>query len=137
MLHELQTALYAPRHGGISLLPEQCPDCIPGSGPLCDRDWHLSPDGYSTRAEDPSAVASWPACPWRWAVLREHGQDALPIDRVIASAHERGVHRDPLLGAGGHRLIDTWLRWRETPAVLAERRHRKDEERKRRLRGLR
>lgn len=133
---EVQTSMYAPRFGGVSLLPERCDDCLPGSRVKCEDTWFVDGNGYSTRAEDPDVRVKWPACPWTWGVFWQQGQDYLPPDHVVAYAAERGVHRGrsgDRLSAGGHRLIRRWLREHEWPSLLAERRHFKDEERKRSL----
>lgn len=111
-MHELHATIFS------SLLPRtSCDGC---DGRACNKGSSITSIGDVSRADDPTAVVTWPKCPVRYMGLRSCGQDALPLSHVVAYAHDRGVHRSPLLGAGGHRLIREWSRCRKLPSRLHE-----------------
>ena len=94
----------------------------------------MTPKGRLSRADDPEAVVTWPDCPHNYSVLREAGQDCLPLSHLVEWAHETDVHKSEWLGAGGVRLIREWSRIHELPKQLHEARYH-DERKKERANG--
>lgn len=102
-----------------------CETCRHGEGSAeCSRPFALGENGLPTRGDDPTAVTRWPACPGTFMALRRHGQDLLPLSQVVDWAAQRDHHKSQRISAGGERLIREYLRIKEAPEVLRNRRDR-------------
>jgi hypothetical protein len=113
-MHELHTAIYQ------SLLMPGCEMC--GIKSACNQAFCIDVKGqvnYYTE-HTPDAVVQWPKCPQSYQAGRQAGQDILPLSSIVQWAFERDVHKDPLLGAGGTRLIREWVRCKDHPSKLHE-----------------
>lgn len=110
------------------LIPEPCSEC---KARICDLPYGIDTKGFSSRHPDtaPDIVARWPRCPRNWDVLYRCGVDLIPPSDVVQWAWEQGAQRDPMLPAGGARLLREWRRIRDIPGKLLE--IRAHEERKR------
>lgn len=105
-----------------ALIPDPCDKC---NAKICDLPYGIDSKGFSSRHPDtaPGIVVRWPQCPRKWDVLYRCGVDVLPLANVVEWAWEQGAHRDPLLPAGGARLLREWHRTKDLPGRLLEIRH--------------
>ncbi len=112
-MYELHTSTFSP------LLPEPCDVC--GFPPAaCEEPFALGDKGKATYPGGNDVIAEWPRCPRQWHVGRRWGGTVLPLSMLCGYALEQGLHRDPLLGARGHRLLMEHSRIRKLPGKLLE-----------------
>ena len=132
----MDTALFGRPHVGVNLFHPPCEDCHEEAGRgLCLEPVAIGSDGFQYHPGDPGVVVEWPACPWRWSALRRLGQDLVPLDRIIWWAHERGLHLDKHLSAGGSRLFRRWLERKDWLGILCRNRRDQEEKNKRNAKG--
>jgi hypothetical protein len=86
----------------------------------CDTPFALGDKGKATYPGGKDVIVEWPACPNRWRIGRRWGGAVLPLHMICNYELERELHRNPMLGAAGHRLLIEALRIQETPGKLLE-----------------
>ncbi|MCP3973188.1 MAG: hypothetical protein GY720_01705 [bacterium] len=112
-MHELHTSAFS------ALLLDPCDAC--GFPPAaCETPYALGDKGKVTYPGGKDVIAEWPRCPRNWHVARRWGGTAVTLSMLCDYAVERGLHREPLLGAQGHRLLMEHIRIKETPRTLME-----------------